>query len=119
MPSSTPEAFSKECAELIRTALEPVEHLCLVDVSDGHTVEGFKDGRAHKPDAIEFFALVVTNNFEGKTRVERHQMVNSPLNEYFASGDIHAMQIRAWTPEQWEKKGKPTNLKNRPCCSSL
>eukprot|EP00204_Picochlorum_oklahomense_P004945 CAMPEP_0118804946 /NCGR_PEP_ID=MMETSP1161-20130426/25313_1 /TAXON_ID=249345 /ORGANISM="Picochlorum oklahomensis, Strain CCMP2329" /LENGTH=75 /DNA_ID=CAMNT_0006733803 /DNA_START=39 /DNA_END=263 /DNA_ORIENTATION=- len=75
MPSSTPEAFSKECAELIRTALEPVEHLCLVDVSDGHTVEGFKDGRAHKPDAIEFFALVVTNNFEGKTRVERHQMV--------------------------------------------
>uniref|UniRef100_A0A7S3PNY5 BolA-like protein n=1 Tax=Aplanochytrium stocchinoi TaxID=215587 RepID=A0A7S3PNY5_9STRA len=119
MPDTSPEEFTKKCARLLQVALSPLDHLCLVDVSDGHTVEGFKDGRAHKPDGVELFVLAVSENFVGKSPVERHQMVNNPLREYFATGDIHAMQIRAWTPKQWDKKGKPLNLKSKACSSLL
>ncbi len=39
-----------------------------------------------------FQALVVTNAFEGKSRVEQHQMVYSALGELM-KGDIHALAL--------------------------
>mmetsp|Transcript_5105 Transcript_5105/g.6038 ORF Transcript_5105/g.6038 Transcript_5105/m.6038 type:complete len:95 (-) Transcript_5105:317-601(-) len=82
MPDTSPEEFTKKCARLLQVALSPLDHLCLVDVSDGHTVEGFKDGRAHKPDGVELFVLAVSENFVGKSPVERHQMVRAGALNY-------------------------------------
>ncbi|HXN32510.1 MAG TPA: BolA family transcriptional regulator [Polyangiaceae bacterium] len=39
-----------------------------------------------------FQALVVTNAFEGKSRVEQHQLVYSALGELM-KGDIHALAL--------------------------
>lgn len=44
--------------------------------------------------------LVVSGTFEGKRPVQRQQLVYAALNEAIASGRIHAVNIRALTPEQ-------------------
>ncbi|MGA7123651.1 MAG: BolA family transcriptional regulator [Polyangiaceae bacterium] len=43
-----------------------------------------------------FQALVVTNAFEGKSRIEQHQMVYSALGELMKS-DIHALALTTRT----------------------
>ncbi|MGV6806674.1 MAG: BolA family protein [bacterium] len=41
---------------------------------------------------------VVGDLFTGKRQVQRQQLVYSALREQIASGDIHAVNIRALTP---------------------
>mgnify|MGYP003345001868 FL=1 len=51
--------------------------------------------------------FIVSEAFEGKTRVEQHQMVMSPLQERFGSNEIHAMALKTFTPDKWEEvKGR-------------
>ena len=44
-----------------------------------------------------FQLLVVSKDFEGKSRIERHRMVNELLADEI-SGPIHALQIKAYAP---------------------
>ncbi|MCA9774548.1 MAG: BolA family transcriptional regulator [Myxococcales bacterium] len=46
---------------------------------------------------------VVTPDFAGKKMVEQHQMVNGALSKELLSEAIHAVVIKTYTPEQWEK----------------
>lgn len=50
-------------------------------------------------------ARIVSGAFGGKTPVEQHQMVYAALAEEM-KGPIHALALRTYTPESWEKKGK-------------
>ena len=45
---------------------------------------------------------VVSAEFEGMTAVKKQQHVYQCLNEKIASGEIHAVNIRALTPSQWQ-----------------
>ena len=45
---------------------------------------------------------VVSAEFEGLTAVKKQQRVYHCLNEKIASGEIHAVNIRALTPSQWQ-----------------
>jgi len=45
----------------------------------------------------------VAEQFEGKRPVARQQTVYAPLNSYIASGEVHAVTIRAMTKEEWRK----------------
>lgn len=47
---------------------------------------------------------VVTNSFEGMPLLKRHREVQTHLKERGLFEEIHALQIKAWTGEQWEKK---------------
>lgn len=47
---------------------------------------------------------VVSAKFEGVKLLQRHQMVNEVFSEDLNSNRIHALTIKAWTPEQYEKK---------------
>lgn len=47
---------------------------------------------------------VVSTKFEGVKLLQRHQMVNEVFMEDLNSNRIHALTIKAWTPEQYEKK---------------
>ena len=51
-----------------------------------------------------FEALVVSSAFKGQAVVEQHRMVYSILGPAM-SGPIHALALRTFTPEQWEKVG--------------
>lgn len=45
---------------------------------------------------------VIGQIFDGKRPVQRQQLVYAALNEQIANGSIHAVNIRTFTPEQWQ-----------------
>jgi stress-induced morphogen len=49
-----------------------------------------------------FSAIIVSDQFEKKTLLARHRLVNSVLKEEIAA--IHAWTPKCLTPEQWEKQ---------------
>lgn len=52
------------------------------------------------PDNTHFEAVVVTTEFEGKRAIARHQMIYKCLGTLMGN-EIHAMSIRAHTPDEW------------------
>ena len=52
-------------------------------------------------------AIVVSSEFEGKTRVKQHQLVYSALSEAMASEAIHALALKTYTPDAWSAAGQP------------
>ena len=45
---------------------------------------------------------VVSDAFEGKSMVQEQKMVFAAVNHLIASGDLHALSIKAYTPAEWE-----------------
>lgn len=50
-------------------------------------------------DGQHFEATIVSTAFEGKTRVQRHQMVYAALGSYMG-GAIHALSFKTLTPAE-------------------
>ena len=47
-----------------------------------------------------FEVRVVSPAFAGKTAVERHKLVYAPLRDWIDDDTVHALAVRAYTPEQ-------------------
>jgi stress-induced morphogen len=54
-----------------------------------------------------FEARVVSAAFEGKTMLDQHAAVYAPLQDLLDSGELHALALRTYSPEQWKKFGTP------------
>jgi acid stress-induced BolA-like protein IbaG/YrbA len=54
-------------------------------------------------DGQHFQAVIVSNAFMGKTRVQRHQLVYAALGERMRE-EIHALSMRTLTPEEWRSE---------------
>ncbi len=52
-----------------------------------------------------FQVLVVSPSFEEKSLVDQHQMVYGALREALGNERIHALALKTYTPEQWERLG--------------
>ena len=52
-------------------------------------------------DGRHFDALVVAAAFEGRSRVQRHQLVYAALGERMRE-QVHALSIKALTPAEWQ-----------------
>lgn len=52
-----------------------------------------------------FEARVVSAAFEGKTMIEQHRLVYAPLQALLQTGELHALALKTYTPEQWKKFG--------------
>lgn len=52
----------------------------------------------------KFDVRVVDESFVNKRQVQRQQMVYSLVNPFIASGEIHALNIQALTPDEWQSK---------------
>ena len=68
-------------------------------------LEVVDDSRRHAGHAgarpggeTHFNVYIVSSAFDGKSRIERHRMVNATLSEELAGG-IHALAIRAESPD--------------------
>jgi acid stress-induced BolA-like protein IbaG/YrbA len=48
-------------------------------------------------------ARVVSEAFTGKSLVEQHQQVYAPLKDVLATGELHALALKTYSPEQWKK----------------
>lgn len=51
-------------------------------------------------DGQHFEAIIVSNEFAGKNRVQQHQVVYRALGDRMKS-EIHALSMKTFTPEQW------------------
>jgi len=57
-----------------------------------------------KTDGSHYSVTAVGDCFDGLSRVKQQQLVYAPLMDEIASGAIHALQIRAYTPVQWRRE---------------
>jgi BolA family transcriptional regulator, general stress-responsive regulator len=80
--------------EKLMVALQP-SRLDVVDESHRHA------GHHNSPDTGEshFRVLIVSNAFVGKSRLERHRMVNEALGDELKGG-VHAVAIKACAPDE-------------------
>jgi len=49
-----------------------------------------------------FEASVVSAAFSGKPMIEQHQLVYRPLQDLLRTGELHALALKTYTPEQWK-----------------
>ncbi|GAQ91976.1 hypothetical protein KFL_008950040 [Klebsormidium nitens] len=74
----------------LRSSLE-AEQLTVIDTSGGC--------------GASFDVAIVSKQFDGKTRIQRHRLVNAALAEELKS--IHALSIKkALTPQEWSDQQK-------------
>ncbi len=79
-------------AQKLTDALHP-ESLSVIDESHLH------EGHAgHRPGGETHFRIhIVSRAFEGKSRVERHRMINALLADDLA-GSVHALALKTQAP---------------------
>lgn len=84
----------EQITEKLRNAFMPVA-LEVVNDSERHS------GHAGSPATGEshFTVKVVSHHFAGKSRLERHRMVNEVLAEEL-QGPVHALAVTALAPEE-------------------
>jgi len=51
-------------------------------------------------DGTHFEAVIVSDVFAGKSRVQRHQLVYQTLGERMRE-EIHALSMKTFTPQEW------------------
>jgi acid stress-induced BolA-like protein IbaG/YrbA len=55
-------------------------------------------------DGAHFQAVIVAAAFEGKSRVQRHQLVYGALGDRMRK-EIHALSMQTLTPAEWQASG--------------
>ena len=55
-------------------------------------------------DGHHFEAVIVSEAFRGKSRVQQHQLVYQALGERMRE-EIHALSMQTLTPEDWAARG--------------
>ena len=79
----------------VRKHLRSVIHLEIEDESHKHV--------GHKGHESHFRIFLVSDDFAGKTRVQRQGAINKLLAVEFENG-LHALSMRLLTPEEFEKQ---------------
>ena len=77
------EAFSPTHFEIIDDSQSHAGHAGVQETGGGH-----------------FFVTIVSEQFEGKSRVKRHQLIYAALGTMMQS-DIHALSIKSFTPQEF------------------
>lgn len=57
-------------------------------------------------DGSHFQVIAVGNVFDGMSRVKKQQMIYAPLNEHISDGTLHALSIKTFNEEQWQRDKK-------------
>lgn len=74
-----------------------VETMIKAGLPDAHVqVQDLTGGGDH------YQATVVSAEFEGKRRVQQHQLVYKALQEAMSTEAIHALALNTYTPAEWE-----------------
>lgn len=77
----TPESIQLNIAQGL-----PTEHLSVVG-----------------DDGTHFEAVIVSEAFTGKSRVQRHQLVYQTLGDRMRA-EIHALSMKTYTPQEWQSQ---------------
>jgi len=52
----------------------------------------------------KYEAIVVSDTFKDLSMVKEHQLVYATVKAQIASGELHALSIKAFTTEEWNEK---------------
>lgn len=63
-----------------------------------------------KGEGSQFEVIAVDPCFSELSRVKKQQLIYAPLMEYIQRNDIHAVSIKAFTPEEWARDKKLMSL---------
>lgn len=55
-------------------------------------------------DGYHYQLTIISDNFKHKTNVARQQWVYAQLNELITTGMLHALTMKTYTKEEWEKQ---------------
>ena len=55
-------------------------------------------------DGTHYKIIAVADFFADLSPVKRQQAIYTPLTEHISSGELHAITIKTFTPEQWKKE---------------
>lgn len=73
------------------------EYLQIVNESSGHG--GYFPGKES-----HFKAVIVSEAFTGLCLVQRHQKVYAAAGDLLGAGNIHALAIHVFVPEEWKNQ---------------
>ena len=64
---------------------------------------GIPDAVVHiDGEGCNFSVQVVSAQFAGLSLVKKQQLVLATVKEQIKSGELHAMSVKAYTPEEWD-----------------
>ncbi len=78
----------------LEAAFQP-RHLEVVNESHQHSVPANSE--------THFKVVLVSDAFDGRRKVARHQQVYAQLSEELA-GPVHALALHTYTPGEWEER---------------
>jgi len=61
-------------------------------------------------EGCDLLVTVVSKQFNDLTMVKKQQLILATLKEPLASGKLHAVSVKAYTPDEWQDKQKATGL---------
>ncbi|UIP28295.1 BolA family iron metabolism protein IbaG [Photobacterium sp. TLY01] len=61
-------------------------------------------------EGSHYQVIAVGAMFDGMSRVKKQQAVYAPLMSHIATNAIHALSIKAYTPEEWARDKKLMSL---------
>lgn len=66
-------------------------------------MDDFADAEVHVQgaDGVHFEALIVTPDFEGLSRIQRHRRVYQVLGAHIDSNALHALSMKLLTPAEY------------------
>lgn len=66
--------------------------------------EGLSDADVRvSGDGRHFDAVVICDVFSGKSMLEQHRMVYAALGDRFDTDAVHALSIKTYTRDEWER----------------
>jgi len=75
-----------------------------IDMIESLIVAGLPDAEVMVDgDGTHFQARIISDEFNGKTLVQQHQMVYRTLGDKVGN-EIHALSIQTYTKAQWDKQ---------------
>ena len=101
----------------LETAAEPQSFLDLVAPEDRDTVsEVLAEGAEAeltpsaftglRADGSHFDAIVIGEVFAGQSLVKQQQLVYATVVDRITNGQLHALSIKTYTPQDWERAKK-------------
>ena len=52
-------------------------------------------------DGRHWYAVVVSEQFEGLSKIKRHQRVYATLGARLQTDEVHALSMKTFTPAEW------------------
>lgn len=54
-------------------------------------------------DNVHYKAIIISDEFDGLSLINRQKKINSILNQFIIQGEIHAISLKTYTTQEWEK----------------